>query len=46
MMQTVRERWRHLSQRERTIVLAGGIVVGFSLLFVLVLDPLLSKLDR
>lgn len=46
MMQTVRERWRQMSQRERTIVLVGGIVVGLSLFFVLVVDPLLAKLDR
>ena len=46
MMQTIRERWRQMSQRERTIVLVGGIVVGLSLFFVLVVDPLLAKLDR
>jgi general secretion pathway protein M len=41
-----RERWRQMSQRERTLVLAGGIVLGLSLLFVLVVDPLLDALDR
>lgn len=46
MMQTLRERWQQMSQRERTIVLVGGLVVGLSLLFVLVVDPLLAKLDR
>lgn len=46
MMQTVRERWQQLSQRERTIVLGGGIVAGLSLLFVLAVDPLLATLDR
>ncbi len=46
MMQQVRERWHHMSKRERTLVLAGGIVLGFSLLFVLIVDPLLDKLDR
>jgi general secretion pathway protein M len=46
MMQQVRERWRHMSKRERTLVLAGGIVLGFSLIFVLIVDPLLDKLDR
>ena len=46
MMQTLRERWQHLSQRERTIVLVGGIVAGLSLLFVLTVDPLLAKYDR
>ena len=28
-----------MSQRERTIVLAGGIVLGLSLLFILIVDP-------
>ncbi|NGZ08402.1 MAG: hypothetical protein CV088_03325 [Nitrospira sp. LK70] len=46
MMQGFRERWRQMSQRERTIVLAGGIVLGLSLLFVLIVDPLLDRLDR
>lgn len=46
MMQTVLERWRQLSQRERVIVLAGGIVAVLSLLFAFILDPLLARLDR
>ncbi len=46
MMQTFRERWHHMSQRERTLVLMGGIVLGLSLVFVLVVDPLLDSLDR
>ncbi len=46
MIHTLRERWQQMSQRERTIVLVGGIVVGLSLLFVVVVDPLLAKLDR
>lgn len=46
MMQTVRERWQQMSQRERTIVLVGGIVVGLSLIFVLIVDPLLARFDR
>ncbi len=46
MMHTFRERWQQMSQRERTIVLVGGVVVGLSLLFVIVVDPLLAKLDR
>lgn len=45
-MHTLRERWQQMSQRERTIVLVGGVVVGLSLLFVVVVDPLLAKLDR
>ncbi|MDK2743969.1 MAG: type II secretion system protein M [Nitrospira sp.] len=35
-----------MSQRERVIMLTGGIVLGLSLLFVLIVDPLLDKLDR
>ena len=46
MMQILRERWRQMSQRERTVVLVGGLVVGLSLLFVLVVDPLLAKIER
>ncbi|MBH0206631.1 MAG: hypothetical protein BVN28_07720 [Nitrospira sp. ST-bin4] len=46
MMQTMRERWQQMSSRERTIVLAGGIIVGLSLLFVLVVDPFLATFDR
>lgn len=46
MTQSFRERWRLMSKRERTVVLAGGIVVGLSLLFVLIVDPLLDTLDR
>lgn len=46
MILTIRERWRKMSQRERGIVLLGGIVVGFTLLFVTVVDPLLTILER
>jgi len=46
MTQSFRERWRLMSKRERTLVLAGGIVIGLSLLFVLIVDPLLDTLDR
>ncbi len=46
MIQTFRERWRQMSQRERTLVLLGGVVIGSSLLFIVVVDPLLEKLDR
>jgi general secretion pathway protein M len=46
MMQILRERWQQMSQRERTIVLVGGIVVGLSLLYVIVVDPLLAKVER
>jgi len=46
MMQTLRERWHQMSQRERMILLVGGIVVGLSLLFVIAVDPLLDKVER
>jgi general secretion pathway protein M len=46
MTQSFRERWRLISKRERTLVLAGGIVIGLSLLFVLIVDPLLDTIDR
>lgn len=46
MIQALHERWQQLAPRERTMVLIGGVVVGLSLLFVLVVDPLLSTLDR
>lgn len=46
MMQTLHERWQQMSSRERTILLTGGIIAGLSLLFVLVVDPLLATFDR
>ncbi len=46
MIQTLRERWQQLSQRERIIVLAGGCIAGLSLLFVLIVDPLLATYER
>lgn len=46
MMQQFRDRWHHMSKREQKLVLVGGIVLGLSLLFVLIVDPLLDKLDR
>ncbi|MEK7869652.1 MAG: type II secretion system protein GspM, partial [Nitrospirota bacterium] len=46
MMHQLRERWTHLAPRERMILSAGGGVVVASLLFVLVVDPLLATMDR
>ncbi|ALA58531.1 type II secretion system protein GspM [Nitrospira moscoviensis] len=46
MTHALRERWRHLSSRERGILLVGGLVVGLSLLFLLLVDPLLATFDR
>lgn len=46
MMSMLQERWRHLATRERTIVVVGAIVVIASLLFLIVVDPLLTRIDR
>ena len=45
-MQRIQERWWQMSQRERTMVLLGGLVIGFALIFVIIVDPLLSILER
>ena len=46
MMASLQERWRHLAARERLIVTLGGAVVIASLLFLVVVDPLLGRIDR
>lgn len=46
MMRSWQERWQRFSARERSILIAGGIVAGLSLLFVSVIDPALARLDR
>jgi general secretion pathway protein M len=49
MIDAIRRRWAGLSGRERMVVAAGGLVVAVSLLFVLVVGPLLEQgevLDR
>ena len=46
MMSMLQERWRHLATRERTMVVVGVTVVIASLLFLVVVDPLLSRIDR
>jgi general secretion pathway protein M len=46
MMHQLKDRWHHLAARERTILLVGGIVIGLSLIFVLIVDPLLAHLER
>ena len=45
MIKAFQNRWKEMSERERTIVLVGSVVVGLSLLFVLVVDPLVTRLD-
>jgi general secretion pathway protein M len=46
MMSMLQERWRHLATRERTIVAVGALVVLAGLLFLLVVDPFLARIDR
>ncbi|HEX7094131.1 MAG TPA: type II secretion system protein GspM [Nitrospiraceae bacterium] len=46
MMQTLKERWQHFSQRERIIVAAGGAVVAATLVFLLIIDPLMATIDK
>lgn len=46
MIQSLTERWQHCSPRERLILLIGGGVVAASLVFLVIVDPLLSKLEK
>ena len=46
MIPMLKERWRQLSPRERIIVMVGGILVGASLLFLVLVDPLLMKIEK
>lgn len=46
MRQILRQRWSSLSQRERLLVLGVGVLTAAALFFVLVMDPLLERLDR
>ena len=46
MMQALKERWQHFSQRERIIVAAGGGLVAVALVFLLVVDPLMTSIDK
>jgi len=46
MIPMLKERWRQLAPRERVIVAIGGVVVIASLLFLVVVDPLLMKIDK
>lgn len=46
MMQLLKDRWRHLAPRERVIVSIGLAVVVTSLLFLIIVDPLLAKIDK
>jgi general secretion pathway protein M len=46
MISGLQERWRHLAARERMIVMIGGAVVVASLLFLLIVDPILARIDK
>ena len=46
MIQMLKERWQHFSQRERIIVAGGGAVVTAVLVFLLVIDPLMASIDK
>jgi len=46
MMQMLKERWQHFSQRERIIVSAGGAVIAGVLVFLLIIDPLMASIDK
>lgn len=46
MMQMLKERWQHFSQRERIIVAAGVTVVAAALVFLLIIDPLMATIDK
>jgi general secretion pathway protein M len=46
MMQMLKERWQHFSQRERIIVAGGGALVAAALVFVMIIDPLMTSIDR
>ena len=46
MMQMLKERWHHFSQRERIIVAAGVTVVAAALIFLLIIDPLMDTIDK
>ena len=46
MMHMLKERWHHFSQRERIIVGTGGAVVAAAVAFLLIVDPLMSMIDK
>jgi general secretion pathway protein M len=46
MMQMLKERWQHFSQRERLIVSTGGAMVAAALVFLLIIDPLIATIDK
>ncbi|MGH7183194.1 MAG: type II secretion system protein GspM [Nitrospiraceae bacterium] len=45
MIQMLKERWQQFSQRERIIVAVGGALVAAALVFLLIIDPLMTTID-
>jgi general secretion pathway protein M len=46
MIHSLRQRWETLARRERVLLALGAAVVAVSLLFVLVVDPWMARLER
>lgn len=46
MIQSLRQRWEAMARRERVLLAIGGAVGAVSLLFVLVVDPWMARLER
>lgn len=46
MTHMLAERWHSLAPRERAMLAGGGVILLVSLLFVMVVDPFLDRLDR
>lgn len=46
MMQMLKERWQQFSPRERIFVAAGGALAAATLVFLLIVDPLMATIDK
>ena len=46
MRHVLAERWQALASRERMMLAGGGVVLFLCLVFILIVDPLLDRLDR
>jgi general secretion pathway protein M len=46
MIYMLKERWQHFSQRERILVAAGTAMVAAALIFLLIIEPLMSTIDK
>ncbi|TKB77946.1 MAG: type II secretion system protein M [Nitrospira sp.] len=45
MIATLTQRWRVLSERERQLMLLGGVFIALALFYVAAIDPLLERID-